>query len=478
MIKVPNLKEMTHEQKDALIIQLIDMVNALNLRVNTLEEQLRKNSRNSSKPPSTDGIKRKPKSMRQTGGQVGGQIGHPGKTLKRVTHPDHTIIHRISTHCHDCGNAIDVRNISLASETRQVIDLPPIRIQVTEHRLEVAQCRCGKVHTAQFPDHITQAAQYGAHVKAAAVYLAQYQQLPVDRTAQALHDLFGLHVSAGTVQNHIDDAAVRLSATVQTINHTLRTAAVVHFDETSMHVGRTQQWLHSASTSNLTYYAAHVKRGAEALDAIGILPNFTGIAVHDGWKPYAGYECLHALCNAHHLRELIFIFETTKQAWAETMINLLRQAKTESDASLLKGKTTLSAQRVRYYLQQFQELLDQAWLLNPEQQRDPRRVEKRGIIKQSFAYNLIRRLERYANEVWRFIRDHRVPFDNNLAERDIRMPKLKQKISGCFRTSHGFESFCTIRSYLSTLRKQQQPLFHALVLAFSGNVMQPYLGAE
>lgn len=478
MIKVPNLKELTHEQKDELIVALVTSLNTMMARITALEAKLDKDSHNSSKPPSTDGLKRKPKSLRQSGGKLGGQPGHPGKTLKRVAHPEHTVIHPISTHCDSCGSQISLHDISLSSETRQVIDLPPIRVEVTEHRVEVAQCACGKVHVGQFPTGVTQAVQYGSQVKAAAVYLTQYQQLPVERTAQALRDLFALSVSTGTVQNYIGDAARLLTPVVGRINLAMQAAPVVHFDETSMHVGRAQQWLHSASTATLTWYGAHLKRGKEALDSFGILPGFLGVAVHDGWKPYAHYDCLHALCNAHHLRELIFIAETTKQPWAEEMIALLRAAKVEADSSLALGKRKLAAKRIAHYLRRYQALLAEAWELNPQQERDPTRLDKRGIIKQTFTYNLLARLARYPDQIWRFITDHRVPFDNNRAERDIRMPKLKQKISGCFRTAHGFADFCTIRSYLASLRKQQQPLFHALVNAFSGNVPEPCFRAE
>jgi len=478
MINLPNLKELSDAQKDEFIVALVTDLNAMMVRLNALEAKLIKDSHNSSKPPSTDGLQRKPKSLRQSGGKVGGQPGHPGKTLKRVAHPEHTEIHPASTRCDRCGSQIAPHDIRLSPETRQVIDLPPIRVEVTEHRIELAHCRCGKMHTGQFPPGVTQAAQYGAQVKAAAVYLTQYQQLPIDRTAQALRDLFGLSVSTGTVQNHIDEATRTIKPVVERINLAIQTAPVVHFDETSMHVGRAQQWLHSASTATLTWYGAHLKRGKEALDSFGILPGFAGVAVHDGWKPYAHYACVHALCNAHHLRELIFIVETTAQPWAQEMIALLCAAKVEADASLAMGNKGLGAKRIAHYLSRYQALLTQAWILNPQQPRDPTRLDKRGGIKQTFTYNLLARLTRYADEVWRFITDHRVPFDNNRAERDIRMPKLKQKISGCFRTTHGFEAFCTIRSYLATLRKQDRPLFQALADAFSGNVPEPCLRAE
>jgi transposase len=469
MIKVPNLKELTHEQKDTLIIELVTTINSLITRVGDLEAKLAKDSHNSSKPPSSDGLKRKPKSMRKAGGLQGGQPGHPGKTLRRVENPDHVVIHPIDSQCDACGSLISSDRIALFPETRQIIDLPPIRFEVTEHRAQTAQCRCGKIHVAQFPASLTQAVQYGPHIKAAAVYLTQYQQLPIDRTAQALLDLFGLPLSTGTVQNCINEAAQALLPAVQQINQVIRVSPVVHFDETSMRVGRTQHWLHSASTSSLTWYGAHAKRGKEALDSFGILPTFSGVAVHDGWVPYSNYDCEHALCNAHHLRELIFIWESTEQAWAQEMISLLRAAKKEVDDSLAQGETKLAQNRIAYYHAHYWTLIAQGFRLNPQQERDPSREDLRGRIKQSFAYNLLARMQRYPDEVWRFITDLRVPFDNNQAERDIRMPKLKQKISGCFRTSHGFQAFCTIRSYLASLRKQKRQLFHALALSFSGN---------
>ncbi len=469
---MPDIKDLTPEQKDALIIDLVR-------RLNELEAKLEKDSHNSSKPPSSDGPKRKPKSLRGvSGARPGAQPGHKGKTLKRVAQPDHIEIHPVERVCDACGERLDSTRITVVTEGRQVIDLPPTRFEVTEHRVQIAQCRCGKRHSGVFPEGVSQAVQYGAQVRAAAVYLTQYQQLPVGRTAQALTDLFGLRVSTGTVQHSIDQAAHLLAPAVEQISQALHKQPVVHFDESSMRVGRTPHWLHTASTRTLSWYGAHHKRGREALDSFGILPGFTGIAVHDGWRPYAYYDCEHALCNAHHLRELVFVLESTGQAWAQQMIDLLCQAKRESDFSLASGNTALSPSRQRYYARRSRALIAQGDRLNPQQARESRRKERRGKIRQSFAYNLLRRLHTQTRQVWRFIADHRVPFDNNLAERDIRMPKLKQKISGCFRSVCGMEAFCTIRSYLATLRKQNRSLIDALALSFAGLVVSPLLTAE
>ncbi|WP_353553529.1 IS66 family transposase [Paraburkholderia terrae] len=472
MTKMPDIKDLTPEQKDALIVDLVR-------RLNELEAKLEKDSHNSSKPPSSDGPKRKPKSLRGTSGaRPGAQPGHKGKTLKRVAQPDHIEIHPVARVCDACRRRIAAASVTVLPEGRQVIDLPPTRFEVTEHRVQIAQCRCGKQHSGVFPKGVSQAVQYGPQIRAAAVYLTQYQQLPVARTAQALEDLFGLHVGTGTVQHSIDQAAQLLVPAVDQIQQALRGQPVVHFDESCMRVGRESHWLHVASTHALSWYGAHRKRGSEALDSFGILPGFTGIAVHDGWRPYAGYECEHALCNAHHLRELVFVLESTQQLWAQQMIDLLCQAKREVDLSRASGNTALSQTRQRYYTRRSRALIAQARKLNPQQAREPGRQERRGRIRQSFTCNLLTRLHKYAGEVWRFIADHRVPFDNNQAERDIRMPKLKQKISGCFRSESGMEAFCTIRSYLATLRKQNRSLIDALALGFAGFVVSPLVTAE
>jgi len=473
MTKMPDIKELTPEQKDALIIDLVR-------RLNELEAKLEKDSHNSSKPPSSDGPKRKPKSLRNTSdARPGAQPGHKGKTLKRVAQADHIEIHPVARVCDKCGNRIAAASVAVLPEGRQVIDLPPTRFEVTEHRVQIAQCRCcGKQHSGAFPKGVSQAVQYGPQIRAAAVYLTQYQQLPVARTAQALEDLFGLHVSTGTVQHSIDQAAQLLAPCVDQIQQALRGQPVVHFDESCMRVGRESHWLHVASTHALSWYGAHSKRGSQALDSFGILPGFTGVAVHDGRRPYAGYECEHALCNAHHLRELVFVLESTQQPWAQQMIDLLRQAKREVELSRASGNNMLSPARQRYYTRRSRALIARARKLNPQQAREPLRQERRGRIRQSFTCNLLTRLHKYADEVWRFIADHRVPFDNNQAERDIRMPKLKQKISGCFRSESGMEAFCTIRSYLATLRKQNRSLINALALGFAGFVVSPLVTAE
>lgn len=463
MPELPDLAALTSEQKD-------DLIRALYRRLVELEARVLKDSHNSSKPPSSDGLSKKPKSLRQASGRKpGGQKGHEGTTLERVAVPDVVVQHPLPEVCEQCGTTLVVARAVLADERRQVFDLPRIRYEVTEHRVLEARCACGKRHRSRFPDSVQSPVQYGPAIKAAAVYLTQYQLLPIERTTQLLGDLYGLRLSAAMVHASITQASEMLRPTVVQIGAAVKAAPVAHFDETGQRVGGRLRWLHAAVTAALSWYGAHDKRGQAAMDAFGILPGFKGVAVHDGWVPYKDYDCTHALCNAHHLRELVFLAETTGQAWPQQMIDLLCAAKTEADQAR-QAPSALSEKRLRHYRRRYEAILAAGEQLNPEA---PRKADRRGRVKQSAAANLLGRLRRYTDDVLRFLHDPRVPFDNNQAERDIRMPKLKQKVSGCFRTTPGADAFCITRSYLATMRKQGRDLFHSLILTFQGQPPQP-----
>ena len=433
-----------------------------------LKARLSKDSQNSSKPPSSDGLARRPKSLRtQSGNKAGGQLGHRGSTLKRSAHVDHTVVHPLPAQCDVCGhNFDDVIGIEEA-ETRQVIDLPALRFEITEHRIVRAQCRCGAQQCSRFPAGIISAVQYGASVRAAAVYLNQYQQVPYQRCAEAMRDLFGIRIAASSVVNYTLQAANELRPHVEQIKETLLLQSAVHFDETGLRQGKTLVWAHSASTSNLSWYGVHPKRGCEAINSFDILTRFKGVAIHDGWKAYRQYSSLHGLCNAHHLRELLFIYETTQQPWAREMMHLLCEAK-DLVAALRCDDLSLSAAQMKDIRQRYLLVLGKGMKANPLKERKPGAIRQYGPVKQSDATNLLRRLFDYSDDVLRFTTDPNVPFDNNQAERDIRMVKLKQKISGCFRSWAGVDYFCTIRSYLSTLHKNNQNLFEALTETFKG----------
>jgi transposase len=473
----PDLSVLNVAQKDALIIALFEQVKELattvqmlKARVEELEGRLRKDSHNSSKPPSSDGLGKKNKSLRQPSGRkLGGQFGHGGSTLKRVAHPDVIVEHPLVKRCNRCGAGLDAQAEGMMPVRRQVFDLIKPVLQVTEHRGYELQCTCGQHHHSEFPSDVAAPTQYGPVVKSTLVYLTQQQLLPMERTVQLFEDLYGIKLSAGTVQASIGQAAQRLTAAYERITQAVSVAPVVHFDETGQRVGGKLHWLHTAATPELTWYGAHDKRGRIAMDAAGILPAFQGVAVHDGWSSYREYDCTHALCNAHHLRELIYLEETTQQPWTRKMIEFLRAAKKEADAAKDAARAP-SGHRLAHLRRQYGAILSEGERDNPPSTQRPRR---RGRIKQSAAVNLLIRLRQYKTDVLRFLADLRVPFDNNQAERDIRMPKLKQKTSGCFRTVAGAENFAIIRSYLSTLRKQGRNVFHALISVFQNKIPDP-----
>ena len=441
-------------------------------RVHELEKQLAKNSRNSSKPPSSDGFKKPaPKSLRKNGQRKsGGQPGHAGHTLKRVDKPDHIEVHRVKA-CACCGRSLADQPAEEV-EKRQVQDLPPLRLIVTEHQAETKTCRCGHLNKATFPEGINAPAQYGEGIKATAVYLKTYQHLPYGRTCELLGDLFGCPMSEGTLANIIAQSHELAADPVETIQELIEHAAVAHFDETGSRVEGKLWWLHSASTKNATYYDIHRKRGSEAIDDIGILPDFTGRAIHDFWKPYFGYSCLHGLCNAHHLRELIFVHEQHHQDWADHMIDCLLDIKEAVD--LAKQSTDhLTEKQLQAFEARYQQILDEGYAQNPFAPLPPSAKKKRGRRKKSKPRNLLERLDKHRKEALAFMYDFNVPFDNNQAERDIRMMKVQQKISGMFRTEDGAKTFCRIRSYISTARKNAVGAMDALRRLFDGNPFVP-----
>jgi transposase len=471
MEALPNLDCLSVADKDELIRALFAQVTALSAQVAALtakvaelEGRLAQNSRNSSKPPSSDGLnKPKPKSLRQAGQKhTGGQKGHVGHTLKKVAQPDHIEPHAPPSHCTACSLPLAG---AVVVETRQVFDIPPLRHEVTEHQVLEACCTCGKVHRGEFPDGVTAPVQYGPHIKAAVVHLTHQHMMPVARTGELICDLFGLPISDATVLAINEEARALLAPTVAAIGEALKTVPVAHADETGMRVAGKLYWLHVLATPALTWLGSHANRGKQAFDAFGILVAFIGTLVHDGWKSYRDLACLHALCNAHHLRELTYIFEEIGQAWAQRMIDLLVGACHEVKAS----GGPLTEGRIAHYRSAYARILADGEAVNP---RAPT-SGKRGRTKQSKALNLIDRLRIHADDVLRFMTDHDVPFSNNTAEQAVRMPKVKQKISGGFRTAAGLETFCTIRSYLASLHKQGDNLFHALTLTFQGNPPQP-----
>jgi transposase len=444
-------------------------VSMLESKLADLEERLGRNPRNSSMPPSAEGLSKPPSpsraERRAAGRKQGKQPGAPGKHLAQVVDPDH-VIHHAPPSCSSCGSGLDDAEI-VGTERRQVFDLPEIRLVVTEHVSERRRCRCGCTTKAIFPRAAIAPACYGPGIRALAAYLAVHQHLPMDRMAQLFSDVLSAPVSVGALAQMVAEAADAATPFLEATRDLLHDVPVVHFDETGGRAAGRLHWVHSASTGLLTLLDCHPKRGRAAMDDLGVIGEMSGVAVHDGWKPYRHYDLDHALCNAHHLRELKAVAVGWDQGWANDLAGLLVEAKHAVEDSRASGHdhldaTTLHSIRVRYG-----QLVAKGFSLNPA----PEFGKRSGYEKKAF--NLLRRLDGQRADVLRFVTDFAVPFDNNQAERDIRMVKLQQKISGSWRTLDGARNFCAIRSYASTLRKQDHNVLAGLRQLFEGQAWIP-----
>lgn len=457
----------------AVILAQREEMALLRQEIQALRDQLAKHSGNSGKPPSSDGLK-KPRSQRVPGQRPsGGQPGHAGHTLQQVEQPDQIERHEINR-CPHC--ATDLHGVeSSRVDKRQVFDLPPVKLTVTEHQAEVKQCpTCGQEVTGCFPAAVTQPVQYGPRFKAQAVYLNNYQLIPLARTCQVLEDFYGHAPSQALVWEALTTVVGQVQPVVDQVKQTLTNAAMAHFDESGVRVEGQLNWLHVASTAHLTYYAIQPKRGQVGMSAIGILPAFRGRAVHDHWPAYLKFAtCQHAFCNAHHLRELQFITDQYHQAWAHDLKRLLLDLKAEVEAAP-PDWLSLPPDRLADYERRYAAILDDGWAANPPPA--PPLLTRRGRKKQTPPRNLLARFAKHPAQTLAFMYDFRVPFDNNQAERDIRMVKLKAKISGTFRTRLGAEAFCTLRSYLSTVRKHGANVLQSIHDAFLGQPFMPLPG--
>jgi transposase len=470
-VRIAELEGMLVQQHHQLDVVLAQNA-ALQARVQELEAQLAKDSHNSSKPPASDGLARKTKSLRRRSGKKpGGQIGHRGETLRLVATPDDVVEH-LPLACVGCQIPLDEEAPVVLRERRQVQDLPPVRLVVTEHQALHVRClACQTVTAGTFPAEAPSRAQYGPRLRALAVYLVEQQLVPYGRVRELLADLFGAKLSLGTLVEWVSHAAATLEPVETAIKATLSRAPVLHCDETGVRQAGHLAWVHVASTNRLTHYAVHPKRGAEATSEIGILPRFRGVSVHDGWKPYRTHTtCQHALCNIHHLRELTFLEEQYGQTWAKHLKDLLREMTAAADQARLAGARQLPPQDRDRFVSCYEELLATGLAANPPPPRPP---HHRGRQKQSPARNLLERLWLGQDEVLAFLDNLAIPFDNNQAERDLRMLKVQQKVSGCFRSTRGGTAFGRIRGYLSSLSKQGVKRLAALEAIFTGQPVYP-----
>ena len=425
-----------------------------------MERRLGLNSKNSSKPPSSDGFKKLPPvSLRQKGkNPSGGQNGHEGHTLQQVSNPDKIIRHKLTT-CPNCKNALNNEVIGITK--RQVFDIPPVKMEVTEHQAEIKICPCCKKEVrAEFPFGVDIAAQYGSRIKAQAVYLNAQHFIPEDRLQTIFQDIYGTQIATAKLVKFSNDLADKLGDFCQRVLEKIKQVPLKHMDETGFRIGGKTTWLHVASNDKLTYYHHSSKRKS-------LLEGVTGTVMHDHWKPYYQMNTTHALCNAHHLRELQALIEG-EEAWAKKMKKLLlfmhkyRQffpdkIPQEKLKRLEKIYTRIIEEGLEYHLKRRKNL---AYSGVMTRKRYP-------------GHNLLLRLSDYRGDVLRFLYDPIVPFTNNQAEQDLRMMKLKQKIPGRFRTPKGASVFVTLRSFLSTARKQRWDIFTALSNSINGEIPLP-----
>lgn len=448
------------------VLALEERVRQLEARVAALEARLAQNSGNSSRPPSSDGLRKPPpRSLRdKSGRKPGGQPGHPGRTLQAVAQPDQVQVHALTRcPCGQCGGVSLLGQPVLDHERRQVFDLPALQLSVTEHQAEIKRCPVsGRKVSASFPAGVLAPVQYGPHFRGLTLYLFNQQLLPFDRLRQTCLDLFGQPLSLGTLSATNQSAYDALAPVESAIIRGLIQAAVVHADESGLRVAGCLHWLHVASTPQLTHYGVHANRGTEAMDALGVLPHCRQWLIHDHWKPYYKYEALHALCNQHLLRELKFLAEELHEDWAAELSAFLITSKNDPLTALGLDEDQFDQAHERYLA-----------ILRRGRRHHPRRQDGQRRTAQDKATNLLDRLEDFDLSVLAFLLDPQVPFTNNQGEQDIRMVKVKQKISGCFRTLAGAQVFARIRSYLSTCRKQGHNLWEASQRLVLGQPFMP-----
>lgn len=463
-----------------LCFELFKRVAALQAKVESLEAkiaELERNSRTSSKPPSSDSGNftnpPKPKSLRRKSGRKpGGQKGRRGDTLERVSDPDHVVEHRLGEkdRCPKCGAAMEEATGELPAEScecRQVFELPAIRLEVTEHRVEKRRCReCATEVAAAFPEGVAAPVQYGPRVRATALYLGAYQLVPYHRLSEIFADLFAAPLSVGTLANFVKRGGAKAAETMEPIREALVGADVAHADETGCRVKGNRHWLHVFSTAKLTSFHIDAKRGHEGMNRPGLIGRFRGKLIHDFLSSYYRLLCWHFLCAAHLLRELIYLHEQMDQPWAKDMIELLLEAKKLRELEDARGpeeRRVIGEKTRRRIRNRYCGIVLDGLAINPEPPPTPNR---RGRVKRSKALNLLIRLEDRYEEIMGFFEYEGVPFDNNQAERDLRMMKTREKISGTFRTEEHALLFADIRSVVSTARKQSRNLLGTLAEMF------------
>jgi transposase len=458
-------------EQNSEIAVLRESLAALQAQVEGLAAQVKASSRNSSKPPSSDGLaKPAPKSLRgKSGRKPGRPKGQPGATMGLTDHPDKKVRHRPAK-CGCCGKSLKDAEVT-AVERRQVIDIPQVRAKTTEHQLLTLLCGCGRETKADAPDGVTAPVQYGPRIMGTGIYLWHGQFLSRDRACRALAEMFGCAPSPGALAAAARKTAGLLAPALKAITEYLAGADVAHFDETGFRAAGRLAWVHSASWGKYVLVTVHAKRGKDGMKAAGILPFFTGIAVHDAWKPYDTFENVagHALCGAHVLRELVAVTETgtgMDRAWAQQAIDALLALNKAAEAARSAGEAAIGPEILAEHENWYRKAAATGIALN---------AGRHGKLQQK-RHALATRMKDRQDDYLRYARDLRVPFTNNEAEQSIRMSKLRIKISGCMRSMAGAEEFCAIRSYLATAARHGITGLDALTRAFQGNPWIPETG--
>ena len=451
--KIDALTNIISEQT-ATINTLTETVQKLQQENIELKEKLNKNSKNSSKPPSSDGLsKPQPKSLRKVSDKKqGAQKGHKGSGFSITQDPDKVISHDPPC-CKGCVSFGKCSECSTIAAKRYEVDIV-IDTKVTLHQVRTFQCPCrnNEILQGDFPEHITSTMQYGHHLQALTIALNTIGMVSINRTHEILSDLFCIPISTGTIHKMVTECAKKVVPIVSIIKEKIIASSVVHFDETGTRVDNKTRWVHNASTKEYTYLTVENKRGYEGMASSDILPHYQGIAVHDCWASYWKYSLVtHAVCCAHLLRELTSVIENhPEQLWAQQMIDLLLKMKLKRDKAVFMGKNELSYYHTHDFHKEYEVIIEEARKLNPLPEKLP---GKRGRQGKGKLRALIERLFDYEASVCLFTKNFDVPFDNNQAERDVRMIKVKTKVAGCFRTEDGAKSFMSIMSYIGTAKK-------------------------
>lgn len=455
-------------EQAATINKLTEIIKKQEIEIAELKEKLNKNSKNSSKPPSTDGLnKPQPKSLRKPSDKKqGAQKGHKGSGFSITQDPDDIISH-IPDACKNCSSFGNCSNSCVVAEKRYEVDVV-VQTKVILHQAMSVECpKCNnEILKGEFPENITSTMQYGQNLQALVIALNTIGMVSINRTHEILSDLFCIPISTGTIHKMVTECAKKILPIIDEIKEKLIASPIVHFDETGTRVDNKTRWVHNASNSKYTYLTVEDKRGHKGMESSGILPKYKGIAVHDCWQSYWKYDAVvHAICCAHLLRELIGIKENhPDQIWAQKMIDLLLDMKKQRDKAVFMSKDGLSYYYTHKFHQTYQTIIEEARELNPIPEKEP---GKRGRQAKGKIRSLIDRLFDNEDSVCLFIKNFNVPFDNNQAERDVRMVKVKTKVAGCFRTLEGAKNFLTIMSYLGTAKKHGISPMKALRKALS-----------